>query len=163
MTIVSNASPLISLSSIGLLDLLAKLYGTIIIPQAVYEEVVIVGQGRPGSQEVAAARWIVTRSVSDPQVVATLRAATGLDAGESEAIILASELNASVIILDDEDARQYAQTQRLPVIGAIGVLLLAKQRGSIAAVKPLLDNLIAAGIRIGAAIYNEALRRAAEK
>jgi predicted nucleic acid-binding protein len=104
--VVSDASPLIALSAVSLLDLPSTLYGTIHIPEAVYEEVVVRGQGRPGSLEVAGAEWIIRHNVADQQAVAQLRNLSGLDEGESEAIILAGSSNASLIILDDRDARR---------------------------------------------------------
>ena len=162
MIVVSNASPLIALSTIDLLDTLAKLYGNIHIPQAVNKEVIAAGQGRPGSQEVATAQWIICHAVADQWSVAQLQASTGLDRGESEAIILANELNASLIILDDKDARQYCQTCQLPIIGTVGLLLLAKDDGIIPTIKQPLEALITAGIRVGAVLYSEVLRRAGE-
>ena len=72
MIVVSNSSPLISLSAIGLFDLLNALYGTIHIPEAVYQEVVVTGAGRPGSEEVQAAPWIIRHEVKDFQAVARL-------------------------------------------------------------------------------------------
>ena len=72
MIVVSNSSPLIALSTVGLFDLLATLYGAINIPQAVYEEVAVSGSGRAGSQEVAGSHWIISHTVSDQQSVARL-------------------------------------------------------------------------------------------
>ncbi len=58
MSVVSNASPIINLARIGLLDLLRKLYGVLLIPEAVWREVVIEGTGQPGAEEVKVADWI---------------------------------------------------------------------------------------------------------
>lgn len=69
MTVVSNASPLIILARIGHLRLLADLYGRIVIPLEVHDEVVVAGRGRAGSEEVREAGWIEVRAVradSDP-------------------------------------------------------------------------------------------------
>ncbi|MCI0487831.1 MAG: DUF3368 domain-containing protein [Blastocatellia bacterium] len=126
-------------------------------------EVVITGHGRPGSQEVVGALWITIHNVADQQAVAQLMAATGLDRGESEAIILAIELRASLVILDDRTARHYCQTQNLPVIGTVGVLLLAKDNNLISAVKQPMDALIAYGIRISPALYQIVLNSAGEQ
>jgi uncharacterized protein len=72
MIVVSNSSPLVSLAAIGRLELLHDLYGTITIPQAVHQEVVMQGPGRPGAAEVQALDWIVCRDVGDPSVVTAL-------------------------------------------------------------------------------------------
>lgn len=63
MNVVSDASPLINLARIGELDLLHRLYGDLLIPDAVWREVVIKGAGQPGAEEVRAASWIKTRDV----------------------------------------------------------------------------------------------------
>jgi len=82
--VVSNAGPLISLSTVSQLDLLRALFGQIAIPQAVYDEVVVHGEGEPGSREVGESDWIRIQHVKDHLAVELLRET--LDAGESEAI-----------------------------------------------------------------------------
>jgi len=84
MRVVSNASPLINLACIGMLDLLKQLYGEIYIPEAVWREVVVEGAGQPGAEEVKEADWIRRRSVHNVSLVHALR--QDLDAGESETI-----------------------------------------------------------------------------
>ena len=162
MTTVSNSSPLIGLSAIGLLDLLPALYGTIHIPEAVYEEVVVKGKGRAGAKRIAKAPWITRHTIADQQAVMQFRNQTNLQQGESEAILLAARLNATTIILDDADARVVATAQGLSVIGTVGILLLAKQNKLIPAVKKPLDALVAYGIRISPALYHAALVKAGE-
>lgn len=63
MTVVSDSSPLISLSRIGLLELLARIYHTVLITPEVYAEVVMAGKGLAGSLEVAGASWIDVRQI----------------------------------------------------------------------------------------------------
>ncbi len=58
MIIISDTSPIINLAAVGQLDLLRQLYGHIIIPQAIYDEIVVAGTGQPGAHEVKAAGWI---------------------------------------------------------------------------------------------------------
>ncbi len=69
MKVVCNSSPLVNLSRIGRLYLLEKLYTEIIIPQAVYQEVAINGQGLPGADEIARANWISVGKVNDQRQV----------------------------------------------------------------------------------------------
>jgi len=83
VNIVSNASALINLARIGKLDLLHQLYGELIIPKAVWKEVVIEGAGQPGADDVKVASWIKMHPVTNRQLVNALR--QDLDAGEAEA------------------------------------------------------------------------------
>jgi predicted nucleic acid-binding protein len=101
--VVSNSSPLIALATIGRLALLKSLFEEIAIPKAVYEEIVIQGEGEPGGKEVAEAEWIHTVSVEDRLAVDLLQ--ESLDMGESEAIVLGQQLGARYVLLDDELAR----------------------------------------------------------
>jgi predicted nucleic acid-binding protein len=162
MIVVSNTSPLISLSSISLFDLLQTLFVAITIPEEVYQEIVLQGQNRPGANEVAAANWIVRRVVTDHKAVQHLIDVTRLGRGESEAIVLATELTADYLILDDLAARRYALEQNLPVIGTIGLLVAAKAKRMIPSVKQAMDELRRAGKYIHNNVYDEALRRSGE-
>ena len=161
MIVVSNASPLIALSIINSLDLLQTLYGTIHIPEAVFYEVVIRGAGRPGATAVANTSWIVQRAPANQQTVAQLLS-VGLDLGECESIVLASELSADLLILDETHARTVARERGLPVTGTLGVLIAAKNVGLVASIKPLLAQLTAAGFYLTPQIIAHALHRAGE-
>lgn len=92
MTVVSNTSPITNLAGIGQLDLLHQLYGSITIPQAVYNEMATISRTVPGALEVQTLSWITVQPVADSKQVEALRAV--LDPGEAEAIVLALELNA---------------------------------------------------------------------
>ena len=95
MTVVADSTPLISLSSIGRLDLLKSLYGRILIPPAVHREVVNQGQGRWGAAEVTAAEWIETRLVTQTERLEAFPPNLGM--GEREAIILGQEVAADIV------------------------------------------------------------------
>lgn len=161
MIVVSNSSPLIALSIVNSLDLLRALYSTIYIPEAVFHEVVTLGAGRPGATAVAITPWIVQQAPADHVSVVNLLAA-GLDKGESEAIVLASELSASLLILDESHARVVARQQGIPVTGTLGVLIAAKNAGMVAEVKPLLSQLSEAGFYLTPQIISHALQLAGE-
>jgi hypothetical protein len=163
MIVVANSSPLILLSGINSLDLLQSLFGTLNIPEAVYEEVVIVGAGRTGSADVAAATWIQQHTVIDTNAVNQIITATKLEPGESETLILAQELNADLAIIDEQPARLYAQTHHIPIIGTLGILLLAKSKSLITEVRPSLDQLVAFGMRLDKSLYQDVLNRAGEQ
>jgi predicted nucleic acid-binding protein len=159
--VVSNAGPLISLSTVSQLDLLKALFEQVSIPQAVYDEVVVHGEGEPGSQEVDEADWIEVCQVEDHLAVDLLREA--LDAGESEAIVLAQGLNAKYVILDDGLARRKARHIKLPMLGTLGVLLMAKEADLIPVVKPILDELRQTDFRMSDRVYQRVLAKAGER
>ena len=162
MKIVTNSTPLIELSKIKQLDMLRKVYGSILIPEEVYIEVVVDGAGKQGATEVRAAEWIHRQSVTDMNQVIELQSQKSLHLGECATIVLAQEIDAEQVILDDRAARQEAIAQGLPVIGTVGVLLIAKERHIIPTVKPILDNLRAQGTRISQSLYNQTLTKADE-
>ena len=147
MSVVSNASPLINLARIGKLDLLHDLYGELTIPEAVWREVVVEGAGQPGADEVKGATWIKRHAVANRQLVHALQ--QELDAGEAEAIVLASEMPAELLLMDERLGRETARHLGLRYTGLIGVLVEARRKGLISAVKPHLDALRdAAGFRV---------------
>jgi predicted nucleic acid-binding protein len=160
LNVVCDASTLIALARIGQLDILGCAGAQVMIPRAVYDEVVVKGVGKPGADEIRDAPWIETHEVADRNVVARFRVI--LDAGESEAIALAQEVEADVIILDDEAARNTARAAGLRVVGLLAFLILAKEREIISHVRPLLDALNRQGFFIGDELYHHILRQADE-
>jgi len=157
MSIVSNASPLINLARIGKLDLFHKLYGELIVPEAVWQEVVVEGAGHPGADEVKTAPWIKVRAVNNKPLVQVLR--QDLDAGEAEAIALALEVGAELLLMDEHLGRETARHLGLRYMGLIGVLIEAKHKGLIHAVKLYLDALRdIAGFRVSDALYRRVLQ-----
>ena len=162
MKVVTNSTPLIELSKINRLDLLRDVYGTILIPEEVYVEVVIDGIGKPGAAEVKAAEWIHCQSVADKDQISVLQTQHSLHLGECATIVLAGEVKAEQVILDDNAARQEAVARGLPVIGTVGVLLVAKTQSVIPVVRPILDNLRAQGTRISQDLYYQVITEAGE-
>lgn len=131
--IISNASPLIGLSSIDRLHILKDLWGKIIIPEAVYGEVVVKGSGKQGASLVSDAckDWIEVRTVKNRQEVNALQ--TVLDEGEAEVIAFGQEINADLVLLDNKEPRLFARTVNLKVIGTVGIIRLAWHKGLISA------------------------------
>jgi predicted nucleic acid-binding protein len=157
MSTVSNASPLISLARIGKLDLLRQLYGELTIPSAVWQEVVVEGVGQPGASDVEAAAWIERRAVANRELVRALQ--QELDAGEAEAIALALEIGAELLLMDERLGRETARHLGLRYTGLIGILIEAKRKGLVGVVKPQLDALRdLAGFRVSDALYTRVLR-----
>jgi predicted nucleic acid-binding protein len=156
MIFVSNASPLVNLARIGRLELLQELFGEVCLPDAVWAEVVVAGEGQPGARLLAQARWVARRQVQNHSLVQVLR--QELDAGEAEAIVLALELKADLLLMDERLGRETAQHLGLKPIGVIGVLIEAKRRGVLPEVRPLLDTLRdQAGFRVSERLYARVL------
>ena len=161
MIVVSNTSPIVNLAVVGQLDLLRQLYDKVIIPQSVRDEIVIAGEGQPGATEVSSLEWIETRQVTDRPLLASLR--LELDEGEAEAITLAIEMRANLLLLDERKGRAIAARLGLQFVGLLGVLLEAKHAGLIPAVKPLVDDLVTkAGFWIGQELYEHVLQAVGE-
>jgi len=161
MKVVSNSSPLVNLSRIGRLEILKSLYGQILIPVAVYQEVVVKGQGMPGALEISKADWIVTRTVNDQQQVRILR--FDLDPGESESIVLAMEEKSDLLIMDERIGREMARYLGIVYTGTIGVLMEAKHKGIINRILPVIEELRdKAGFRISESLLHHVLDLADE-
>lgn len=139
MKIVSNTSPLINLAIIGELDLIPKLYGTIHIPKAVFDEIVVQGKGQAGAEQIKNSDWIKVHAVKNKLLLKSLK--LELDKGEAEAIVLAIELSANLILLDEKRGRLCAEQFNLRPLGLLGILVQAKKTKLIPQVKPLLEKL----------------------
>ena len=158
--VISDASPLINLARVEQLELLVTFYGQVIIPQAVYDEVVVRGQGREGSAEVQNASWIDVCNPQDDLAVRALAAELGM--GEASAIILAQERQATLLLIDEIRGRRVAQQLGLNVRGTLGILARAKREGQISNLRSVLNLLRARGTWIGEELYEEVLRLTGE-
>lgn len=134
MTVISDASPLINLARIELLHLLPDLYETLLLPEAVWKEVVVEGEGQSGAHAVQTAEWIERRTVTNQDLVRALR--QDLDAGEAEAIALAVETEDALLLMDERQGRETASHFDIPHLGLIGVLIDAKANRHIEAIQP---------------------------
>lgn len=139
--IASNASPLIALSKIGRLRLLQLLYGEVVIPPEVQREIIRHpdGFGRPRPP------WVRIQAVADLSTVAALR--QDLDPGEAEAIVLALQLGTGLLI-DERAGREAARTKGIRVVGTLGALLDARQRGLLPRLEPVLEQLQSTGFYV---------------
>jgi len=158
--LVSDSSPLIAFARAKKFDLLQRVLGSLVIPQAVYDEAVRKGKGKPGAIEVQSAPWIRVEPVKERRKLKALPDSLGK--GEKEAIILAEELGAT-LLLDDPVARREAKRRGLLLFSSLDILQEAKDRGIISEVKKHLDELRAAGFYLSSRLYREALRRAGEE
>ena len=161
MIVVCNTSPIINLAIVGQLEILQILYGKVYVPEAVYQEIVVQGAGQPGASEVQTFEWIEVCKVANASMLTLLQ--LELDEGEAEAITLADELKADLLLLDERKGRVIASRLGLKFVGLLAVLVEAKKTGVIAAVKPVLDALIEkAGFWINQELYTHVLQSAGE-
>ena len=149
--VVSDSSPLIALSQIGQLTLLRDLFGEVVIPEAVSREV------EPG---ILLPAFITTRPLARRVGLEILHPKLGL--GESEAIILAEQDGADLLLLDERAASRIARERGLHVAGTLGLLVRAKQRGLLVAVRPCLEGLKQAGFYTTPALIARVLKQAGE-
>lgn len=161
MTVVSKTSPIINLAAVGQLNLLPRLFGTLLIPPAVKHEIVVIGAGQPGAQAVATWTSFREQSVGNQSLVQAL--CLQLDAGEAEAIACAIECHADWLLIDERRGRIVARQFGLRVLGLLGVLLQARREGLIDAVAPILTQLTdEAGFWIDQGLYRRVLIAAGE-
>jgi uncharacterized protein len=141
MPVVSNTSPILNLAIIERLDLLRRQFDQVVIPDAVREEL-RPETDFPGSAAVRGALeagWLQMSTLATPRLAQVLQ--LGLDRGESEAIALAIELEARLLLLDEKDARSKAKSLGLEPVGVLGVLLRAKRAGDLPVIAPELERL----------------------
>lgn len=162
MIVVSDTSPVSNLYAISQLELLHILYQEIVIPQAVFDELLADPAQQPHIAQIQAYDWIRVLKVTNQQVLSQLL--TELDQGEAEALTLAQEIQADLILLDEHRGRQAASRLGLHCTGLLGVLLEAKAKGLIPAARPLLDRMrIENGFWLSDAVYQHFLSLAHEE
>jgi predicted nucleic acid-binding protein len=158
--VVADAGPLIHLAAINRLELVAAV-GDVLIPPGVYEEVVVIGAGLPGAQEVSEATWISVVTPTRLDLVNALLAG-GLHRGESEAMALALERQADVLLMDERQGRLTAEAMGIRVIGTIGLVIAARQRGALLAVAPVLSELRTSGLWMSDELVRQVLATVGE-
>jgi predicted nucleic acid-binding protein len=153
LIVVSDTSPLLNLARINKLEILGSLYHQVLIPHAVHQELTASGYDLVKS---APTPWLIVATPKDQDRVRALRG--DLDPGEAEAIVLAIELHADLLLVDERRGRRIAASLGLQITGLLGVLADAKQAGLIDRIKPVLDELIRdARFWIGADLYARVL------
>jgi len=154
--VVSNSSPLIHLAKISHLDLLKYFFDEIIAPEAVYNECVIEGKDKEDAKKIEKTDWIKVVPIKDKNLKRALIMI--LDEGEAEAIVLALEESADLILLDDYEAREVARNYGLNITGIVGILIRAKYKGKIASLKDTLEKLKETGFWLSEDLYTQVLR-----
>ncbi len=158
MIVIADSSALVALSLCQSLPLLETLFWEIYVPPSVYEEVTF--KGKPEAE--ALDDYLQARVKSVDMEHYPIQNTEKLGSGELEAIALYMDIGADLLIIDDARAKKSAYANGLEVMGSIGVLLLAKERGLIKEIKPLLNLLNASDIHLSSRIINKALELADE-
>ncbi|MBX7122740.1 MAG: DUF3368 domain-containing protein [Opitutaceae bacterium] len=156
MIVVSDASVLINLDRIGQVSLLAEIYGEVLVPNAVWNE---VARGLP-ELSTNLPEWIKVDAAADQELIRKL--AADLDAGESESIVLALERRADLLLIDEQLGRRIAMRFGIRVSGLLGVLVVAKNRQLIPAVAPCIRELLAAGFWLSDEVIARVLKQTGE-
>jgi uncharacterized protein len=140
LIVVSDTSPVLNLARIGRLELLRLLYHEVLIPTAVYGELTNSRGDQAPAIDLASTPWLIVAAAADQTRVKELR--EHLDLGEAEAIVLAIERRADLLLVDERRGRRTATAVGLKVTGLLGVVARAKREGLIDLAKPVLDELI---------------------
>ena len=161
MIVVANTTPLIGLASIQRFDALNQIFGEIIIAQAVFDEIMNTGGRKKTAQhEVSTSTWLQVRSIQDRLAVEVLL--DELDLGEAETIVLAREINADWVIMDEKKGRQKLTQMGFNKIGTLGVLIQAKEIGLLSSIKPELEKLQKNGFSLSQTVIESVLIQAGE-
>lgn len=158
MSVVADSSPLIILAKLDCFDLLQKLYSQLVISPEVYAEVVVAGASLPGAANVASSEWIEVKSIHDPASLSAARKKYGLGIGELSTIILAREVSAQAVLLDDYKARQLAENYGLHIRGTVGILETLYRRGYLSDLRGAFQKLLANNVYIDRRLLNRRLQ-----
>lgn len=137
--VVVNSSPLIALSGIEKLDLLQKMYNEILIPEAVYREISAKENSKCKQTIDDSQKWIRVCSIEDQLAKTFFK--SRLHAGEVEAMILAKEQAADLLIIDDALAKKHAAYMKINVVGTLGILIKARKLELIDSLCPLIEQM----------------------
>lgn len=135
MIVVSDTTPLISLLKINRLELLERLFGDVMIPTAVFDELTVDKRFRTEADQIRQKSFIVVKPVNNQESASVLKRATGLDQGESEAIVLTDELEADLLLMDEAKGRSVSAQMGLKIMGTIGILMAAYEEDELTQMK----------------------------
>jgi|SRR5215813_10741603 len=167
-TVASDSGPLINLATVNQFDLFKRYFQSVVTIQEVYDEVVTQGRDLPGSQELAAAReagFVRLIEIERPQLLTELHQSAPAEVFDIDIKVLVLAIEQQLTLLsDDAPLRTLAKAQGNIVSGSIGLLIQARRDGIIPALKPLLDQLIAAGFHLNpqGLVYHDALQSVGE-
>jgi len=155
--VVSDSSPLVILAKLGCMDLLSRLFPSVYISVEVHHEVVIAGAGLPGASEVSKAEWIEVKRLQNQAAQASAQRKYALGAGEMSTILLAKELAASSVLLDDYKARKLAMAEGLVILGSVGLLEVFYRQGYLSDLRVVFQQLLEHSVYIDQRLLNRRL------
>jgi predicted nucleic acid-binding protein len=159
--IISNSTPLIAFARINQISLLRKVTNKLVIPQAVADEISEYTTNiHRGIIDLKQESWISVHSVRSEATVKLLLPT--LDRGEAEVITLGLEKQAKLILIDELTGRKVAESLNLNIIGTVGILIRAKEKGDISAVRPFIEEMIRKGIRYNQRFIESILQKIGE-
>lgn len=159
MRLVSDSGPILSFARAHRLDVLNAVAIELLVPEAVYDDIVTVGRGKPGAAEIAQADWITRTPLED--LSSADRFSSRLHAGERQAIALAGELQL-MLLVDEREARKAARSAGIPFLGSLRLLHEAKRRGVILEIRPVVQELLDAGMYVGDSVLRDFFRGVGE-
>lgn len=159
MIVVSDTTPLISLMKIGRLNLVEPLFGEVQVPNAVYAELTHNPEFAAEAQQIEKSPWIKRVVIEDARAVDLLKRATGLDVGESEAIILSDFCKAELLLMDEKKGRQVAKQMGLHLMGTVGMLRVAYEEKllSYEEIRECIESLQRNGRHISSRLFEQLL------
>lgn len=161
MVVISDTSPLIHLTACEQVELLHTLYGEIVIPSSVEEELRFKSKDEKIKQQIFSFDWIKVKTATDKKLVADLDKRLG--GAEAEAIALAVELKADLLLIDERKGRLAARELHLKTGGVLSVLIEAKKKNLIESVTTLIEKMVAiTGFRISNELFEEVKKIAEE-
>lgn len=161
MIVIADTTPLISLLKIDRLDLLEKLFKQVVLPEAVYVELVSNPRFKAEAKKIEAVSYISVTEVESKNSIRIFRKATGLDAGESEAIVLADKMKADLLLMDEAKGRLVAKRMELKIMGTLGILLAAYELSLLEneEIKNYIEVLRKSGRHISEKLYKQLLQK----
>jgi uncharacterized protein len=158
VTAVADSSPLVILTKLGCFDSLNLLFPRVYISPEVHYEVVVAGVGLPGASEVSKAEWIEVKAVANPAGLRAAQRQSGLGPGEMSTILLAKELGAKPVLLDDYRARKVAKAEGLEILGSVGLLETFYLRRYLTDLRSVFRQLLAHNVYIDQRLLDRRLR-----
>jgi uncharacterized protein len=158
VTPVADSSPLIILSKLDCLNFLNKVFPLVYISSEVHHEVVIAGAGLPGALAVSKADWIEVKPLQNPASWRSAQEKYGLGPGEMSTMLLAKELRANPVLLDDYKARKLAKAEGLEILGSVGLLETFYLRRYLTDLRSAFRQLLANNVYIDRRLLDRRLR-----
>jgi uncharacterized protein len=158
VTAVADASPLVILAKLGCFDFLNRVFPRVYISPEVHYEVVVAGAGLPGASEVSKAVWIEVKAVENSAGLPLAQRQHGLGPGEMSTILLAKELGANPVLLDDYRARKLAKAEGLEILGSVGLLETFYRRRYLTDLRDVFRQLLVHNVYIDSRLLDRRLR-----